>query len=260
MVHIGSRAQASVCLSCPGISLDHLEDFATSNARRAEPKGLEQELDRVAREFARFPVQNWLRVHQRQEEALRRRLEREDRWESPEDLRSRLQEELPFPEADDFPANPPPPKEEGLESLPLFYEEGTGIVALSDHPRGWEVLSIRESGGIGSSLSVLVPPDRPPRLDASGERLLRGYLGLIVQRDQLLWSAYAEVGNHEEATLGEVAEEIVREAATQVLTRAVIRAQLRGTSAGVLSREDVARGIRATDSDLLDLPTLGRVL
>ncbi len=258
-VHVGSRAQASVCLSCPGVIFDGL-DRATQSRGVSDPRGLEEELAHVRTEFEKAPIAGWIANHRRRENALIRTMEREGRWEDPEHLRQRLLDAPPFPDPDDFPVTLPPSEEEGVENLPLFFEEGIGVVALAGREEGYDALLLQESGGVRSRLGTFSPPDKRPELDGNGHRLLEGYLRLVIRRDQLIWAAYAELRNVPEATLGELAEEIVREAASQVLSRAVVRARLKGMTGDRLTREDVARGVRATDSDLLDLPTLGRVL
>ena len=233
---------------------------ATQSRRVSDPRGLEEELAHVRTEFEKAPIAGWIANHRRRENALIRTMEREGRWEDPEHLRQRLLGAPPFPDPDDFPVTLPPSEEEGVENLPLFFEEGIGVVALAGREEGYDALLLQESGGVRSRLGTFSPPDKRPELDGDGLRLLEGYLRLVIRRDQLIWAAYAELRNVPEATLGELAEEIVREAASQVLSRAVVRARLKGMTGDRLTREDVARGVRATDSDLLDLPTLGRVL
>jgi hypothetical protein len=45
-----------------------------------------------------------------------------------------------------------------------------------------------------------------------------------------------------------------------VVVRASVRARLRGGDGILLTVDDLDRGIRAMDGDLLDRPTMGRVL
>jgi len=181
-------------------------------------------------------------------------------WVPPEELRTLFIEDIPLPVDGDFPVSDPPGEGEGIDALPLFYDERLGLVALRFREEGWEALTLRESGGMKESIGCYQPPTRPPSMDRAAESTLRGYLSYISQRDMLLWAIYLELQNHPEVSLIEMFDAFLREVGGQVLTRGWIRAQMDGNPTATLSRSDIERGIRATDADLLDQLTLGRVL
>jgi Fe-S-cluster containining protein len=259
-VHLGSRAQATLILSCPGVTLDRLGEWAGSKPPESPPSGLDEELEAVLSECERLPVGNWLTESARREQKLVKRLERQGLWTEPDELRSLFMEDLPLPSEDDYPPSSPPEEDEGLDALPLFFDEDHGRVALRGRREGWEALTLREEGGIGESIGVYALPADPPELDGAAESSLRGYLSYVLSRDSFIWTVYAELENHPDASLLEMVNAFICEVGAQVLARGSIRARMGGSSGESLSEKDVLSGIRATDADLMDQMTLGRVL
>lgn len=258
--HVGTRVQVTTCLSCPGVDLSRLALWNRADGAHSPAVGFQEEIAAITAETLKHPVGVWIEFNSRRVAKLRMRMQRHELWSEPDELRARLLAELPLPGSDDFPPGSPPTEEEGLATLPLFYEKDRGCVSFYAREEGWAAFVLRETGGKGDSLGVFAPPDTPPSLTPQAEQLLRGYLAYLVRRDQLLWAVYYETAHHPDASLEELAEAFLLEAGTQVMARAFFRARMNGLTGKRLEVEDLERGIRATDSDLLDLPTYGRVL
>jgi hypothetical protein len=224
------------------------------------PIGLNFELGFIKAECERHPLSKWLAEGSKREKALQQKMMRKGLWTSPEDLRALFLEDMPLPGEGDFPVTPPPGEEEGIEALPLFFDERLGRVALRAKDEGWEALTIRETGGVKESIGCYKPPSQPPSLDEGAEAMLRGYLSYITRRDTLLWAICLELQNHPEVPIIEMFDAFLHEVGGQVLTRAWLRLQMEGNPRDTLTRTDVEKGIRAADADLMDQLTLGRVL
>jgi Fe-S-cluster containining protein len=254
-VHLGERLQASLVLSCPGVDLGALEEERPFHVRPA-PRGFETELASVRRRIDPG-------TGRRQKEAERRRgrlvraLEREGRWMEEDTVRRQLHDRVPLPAPEDFPAEDPPSAEEGLERLPLYFDGRAGPVALAEGLGGWEALELRAAGGVTRHLGSVPPPASPPELDPAANGLLAGYLRYFLERDLLLAAILPRMAETEEGTVMEWAEEELRSIGAIVVSRAVVRAKLAGAVGERLTRTELAAGIRASDQDLLDVPTWG---
>jgi Fe-S-cluster containining protein len=253
--HVGARVQVTVVLSCPGVDLSPLHDYAGPE-RAAPPRGFDAELAALrARVDGR--VRRLLDTTARRERRIERVLTAEGRWLGDEEVRRRLRDRVPPPSADDFPVEGPPSRQEGLALLPIFSDRRVGPVALASHAGGWELLELYPTGGVRSSLGVVPPPDRPPALSEDAARTLAGYLRYWLERDVLFGAVHlAMVEDHEGSVLDRIAAELRRIGATAV-SRAYVLAALRHGSVDRLSEDDVRQGLRATDQDLLDRGTWG---
>ncbi|MGI0054049.1 MAG: hypothetical protein ACRECR_07345, partial [Thermoplasmata archaeon] len=155
-----------------------------------------------------------------------------------------------------------PPFDAPLEELPIFFDERFGrVVARVGPVRGsYELLALRETGGVADRIGAFAVPESPWRLGAGARELLEGYERYLLARDHFLWSTYLEIESGAEGPLEDRLRGNLGEAAAEVLRRAAVRARALGDPAPELGREAVLRGIRATDSELMDRPTLGRLL
>ncbi len=174
-----------------------------------------------------------------------------------EEVRRSLRARTPLPVPTDFPVADPPSANDGLELLPLYFDERAGPVALAAGLGGWEALELRPSGGIARHLGVIPPPSTLPSLDSRGERLLIGYLRYFLERDLLFASVIPQMAESDEGSVEEWIEAELRGIGATVVSRAVVRSKLRGGADEPLTESAVAAGIRATDQDLLDVPTWG---
>lgn len=254
-VHVGTRLQATVVLSCPGVDLTPLGRLGTTVARHAG-SGFSAELaallERVDDSSTRR-LESTARRHRK----IVRSLEHQGRWEEEEDVRTRLREALPLPEADDFPVEEPPAAEDGIERLPLFFDRGEAPVAISSGLGGWEFHEVSPHGGFARSLGVIPPPERPPRIEGGADSILRGYLGYWLERDALFGTVHLRML---ESTVGTVTEWVageLRAIGALVLARAEVRAKLARGSVDRLTAEDLRNGVRASDQDLLDRDSWG---
>jgi hypothetical protein len=253
--HVGSRVQASVVLTCPGVELSVLSGY--DGPERAGPSvGFDTEL-RALLGRARAAPRTTFDTGERRRRRLARHLDSEGRWELEEDVRASLRHDLPRLGPGDFPVEDPPSAEDGLERLPLLFGGRPGPIALSAALGGWELLELAAGGGVAHSLGVLPPPDRPPALTDAATRLLSGYLRYWLERDQLFGAVHLAML---ESTDGPVSEwiraELARIAALTV-SRGDVLARARRGPADRLTPEEIGEGIRATDQDLLDRGSWG---
>lgn len=254
-VHVGERLQASLVLSCPGIDLGGLTSFLP-RGRSTEVVGLEAE---VASVLARVDGGTMRRV----EEAARRRrrlvraLEAAGRWVSEAETRRRLDRDLPTPIDSDFGDDDLPRVADGLERLPLFFDGRAGPVGMAAALGGSELLVLAAEGGVERSLGVYPPVERAPRMTADGARLLEGYLRYWLARDRLFGTVLLAMADSDEGDVPAWTAAELRAIAATTLSRAVLRARSLGVGDPPLGPEEIARGIRATDQDLLDRPTWG---
>jgi len=257
-VHVGERLQATLVLSCPGLDLSVLR--SAPNGRPGLPvRGLEPEIAAVRE---RIPADLAARLERssKRRRRLARSLEHEGRWTPEAEVRSRLRSHLPLPGASDFDLEEPPSVSDGLEHLPLFFDARPGPVAIARALGGWELLELRAGGGVARTLGVYPPPGRPPRLTSGAEKLLEGYLRYWLERDLLFGSVLLEMVESDEGDVGSWIETELRSIGAMTLARASTRARLLGGDDRELGPDDVERGIRATDQDLLDRPTWGERL
>jgi Fe-S-cluster containining protein len=254
-VHVGTRLQATVVLSCPGIEPEGLLGPGTDAAEA--PESLRPELTAI-RERLDATTARRLGEAARRRRRAQRALERSGRWESEEAVRDRLRHDLPRPGAREFPVEEPPEAGVGLDRLPLYFDGRRAPVAIAVALGGWELLELRESGGVARSIGVVPPPNRPPAVDDRGERLLERYLDYWLRRDALFGTVHlAMLESSDGSPVGDWVSAELRAIGATVLARADVRARSRGRSAGVLREADVWDGIQATDQDLLDRPTWG---
>lgn len=258
MTHIGARAQLGVVLSCPGVELGFLDRFPAAGV---PPEGLGEELAAVERELSAADLDGWCAEGRAREERVMRRLARRGEGIGAEEVRNRWRDR-PVPlRFDPDRAIAPPPADRPVEELPIFYDSGHGRVAIRTDPEGrYELLSVPENGVGARRIGVYAPPDEMPVLRPPARRRLEGYLRLLIERDHFLWSAYLELWSGAGGRLEERLEELLGEATTEVIRRAAVRAVLKGEPDGALGVAEIEDGIRATDADLLDRPTLGRIL
>jgi Fe-S-cluster containining protein len=257
-VHVGTRAQATVVLTCPGVDLSGLIGYHGPQGASL-PRGFDEELAAVhVRLDGGFA--------QRVEEAARRRrrivqrLSAAGRWQEEGEVRRRLAERVPLPTEEEFPTEAPPPRSEGLDRLPLLFAGRPAPVALAEAEGGWELLELRPTGGVEGSLGVAAPPREPPALSDEAERLLRGYLRYWLERDVLFGTVHLSMFDGGRAPVQEAIALEMRRIGAVALSRAHIVATLLRGEVGPLSAADVREGIRATDQDLLDRPTWGSLL
>jgi len=253
--HLGARAQATVVLTCPGVELTGLAEYRGPAA--AGPSiGFETELAALRERLGSTPP-SVLEAGVRRRRRLARQLESHGRWESEDAVRSLLENNLPGPSAEFFPADDPPSPDGGLERLPLLFEEGRGPIAFGLALGGWELLELRAAGGVSRSLGVLPPPDRPPALTRDAERLLAGYVRYWLERDQLFGAVHLAMLDSDRGTVSEWVRAELSQIAALTVSRADVLARVRRGPADRLTEAEVGAGIRATDQDLLDRESWG---
>ena len=261
--HLSDRIQVSVVLSCPGLTLDRLLGEGEGGPRGGQgiDATLAPEMSAVKRAAARLADGD-------RDRAARdwRRTLGERRPGDPvaaavaEAIRGELRRDPPWPQRDDLAAVPIPSESEGLESLPMFFDAQFGRVALCATDDRVDLLALREGGGVEERLASYAYPERVPRVTEQGTRLVRAYLEYFADRDAFIGSALTRVDGFDPTILLETCEDDLREIAAATLSRAVYRSWLHGGSAETLDSAEIADGIRATDADYLDRPTLGRWL
>ncbi|MCI4369685.1 MAG: YkgJ family cysteine cluster protein, partial [Thermoplasmata archaeon] len=181
-VHLASRAQATVVLGCPGLPLDPLRSPPGHRSARG-PKGLDEELSLLEAALAEDPGRGWRKQWVRNLKAMGlSEIEAADA-QDPAPLQARLAQDPPMPTDADMRRVDLPSVEEGVEGFPLFWEEGTGVVAIGRRGEDWEAVSLKESGGVRAELGRFLAPDHLPRLEAGAEALLKGYLSYVARRD-----------------------------------------------------------------------------
>ncbi|MGD0718847.1 MAG: YkgJ family cysteine cluster protein [Thermoplasmata archaeon] len=253
-VHVGRRLQAAVVLSCPGLDLAPLlHDERTGDL--APPEGLSDELEALLARRGPTTARR-LADAARRGRRVERILTEERRWQPDEVVRRDLVDHLPLPGREDFPVEEPPAKDQGLSSLPLFFDGRPGPVAIASGLGGWEMVELAPAGG-GRTLDLVVPPAQPPLLTSDAERLLEGYLQHWLRRDAFLAAVQLEMLEGAEGSVTEWARASLRALGALTVARGSSRAKLTGRDGARLSDVDVAAGIRAVDQDGLDRPTWG---
>jgi len=257
-IHIGTRIQATVVLSCPGLSVSPLLERKGGRSAPSRFDGLETELASARDRLV--PVAARLRVEAtRRQRKIARELAAQGRWVDDEEVRRKLSHRPLSPGADEYFPDELPSAVEGLEPLPMYFDGRDGPVALAQGGGGWEALELMAEGG-SKPLGEAVPPEQPPDLTEDGRALLEGYLRYWLARDCFLAAVHLDMERVPEGTVVETALEELHAIGSDVLARGAVRAQLRGDAGARLDREGVERGIRATDQDWLDRPTWGRRL
>jgi hypothetical protein len=255
-VHLSDRWQATVVLGCPGVETGELARWLGRATPGDPPVGLDAELAAVESELAAGDATGLDGTVRRWSRALRT-AGIEGAADGVERLRRQVSELRPFPTDDDLRSLDLPRASEGRERLPMFFDARLGRVALAGTDEGVELHQLREAGGTEQVLARLAPLDRIPRLLPDARATLDGYLAYLLRRDAFLGSIL------EEGRPGPLADRMVgslRAAGATVLARAVWRAQLGGGGGATLDEAQLWDGIRATDADLLDRPTVGAFL
>jgi Fe-S-cluster containining protein len=247
-VHVSDRAQATLVFSCPGIEPSGILRWADGPPQPAPFVGLTGEVEAARREWLRSGSVRELERHR-----VKFRPRRGD--DAAARLRKALHETLPWPEAADFPPEDPPDSAESMSELPLTFSPRHGRLAFAAHPGGWMLLALSETGEEPRTLAVVPPPESRPAMSKAGERVLRGYLHYLVERDDLLDGVLAQPDPEGPVVMAEQAD-LIRTAAT-ALARASVLQRLDGRD-GPLDASDVWNGVRATDAEWLDRPTTGR--
>jgi Fe-S-cluster containining protein len=256
LVHVGVRVQATLVLTCPGVDLSALDAYATGTPPTSPPVGFDAEISTVRAELAASDAGTWAREGR----SLLRSASR--RWVIDPPAEPGPVESLP-----ELPGGIPPgtavlelpDPADGVEVRPLVYLAGRGVVSMWSDSAGVGIDRVVESGGETETDGIYRSPAGSISVANDGERRMRGYLAYVARRDLLLWQRLA-AGPSEASDIGvELTEELATLAATVVL-RASVLAQAMGRPASGLTAADIDLGIRASDADWLDQPTLGRVL
>ena len=259
-VHLGARPQASLVLSCPGLDVTGLDGWPRGAPATGGASGLDTEVAAVRREMERTdtpPRQR--RAKASWHRAATRQFGRT--WEANvESLRSRLRDHADATAESAGAPAPLPPFDGEVDQLPLFHDERHGRVALGEHPAGWAFLAVAPEGSPPSPLGVVPAPPAEIALEPDGHRLLTSYLRYWVDRDA--WFGWALGASPEpgEPPLARILAADLAEIAVTVKSRGWARARLDGRTPTRLGPQDIAAGIRATDADYLDRPTVGAVL
>lgn len=259
LVHIGARAQATAVLACPGVRADDWPEDPARLRFGLRPDRFTAELTAVQSEVGTVPLRAWCDEGGRAEAHRWRVSDPGEAADRVEGMRGRLRADPARP-SEGAPL-PPPGDEAPLEELPVFFDEPNGrVVSRSDRDGRYELWAVDERGRPPSRLGRYAPPVAPVELTSDGERVLSGYLRLLLERDHFLWATYHELtGRPPDSIEGQMRENLA-DAAFEVERRAVVRGALAGAPADALDAEAVIGGIRALDGELLDRPTAGRIL
>ena len=253
-VHVGTRWQAGLVLSCPGLSLDTLRGFG-SVPREPAFYGLDPEVAAV-RERLTPKGSRLLEEAGRRRRRVVRELSAQGRWMEEDEVRERLFREPLVPSPDEYAPTELPDIGAGLEQLPMYFDGRPGPMALAQAGEAWECVELSPGGG-STSEGLTVPPEEPPLLDASARELLAGYLRYFLARDIFLAAVHWEMVRGEPGTVDDVTLTQLHAIGSDVLARAAVRSQRRGKSGARLTALDIELGIRATDQDWLDRPSWG---
>jgi Fe-S-cluster containining protein len=259
-VHVGTRVQATLVLACPGLSLAPLDQWLGTEPRNP-PQGLETELAASRSEYAQVAADVWIDEGKRAERILLKRLARRGSDESPDSVRA-IERRAPLDlDLEDGLRLPPPGEDTPVAELPLFEDESLGIVVFRTvEDDVYELLRVREAGGAPEAIGQFPASEPIPSLEPAARRRLEGYLAYLLDRDASLWSTYQELRTGTIDSLAEGLRSLRSATASEAVVRASVRARLRGGDGILLTVADMDRGIRAMDGDILDRPTLGRVL
>lgn len=253
-VHVGLRCQATVVLSCPGVSTDALVS-RESAAGVAPFAGFDVEL-RSARSRARRQLPRLRGEVERRRRRIVHELEVDGRWMDDAEVRDLLRKAALIPTAEEYRPSEPPDSEEGLDRLPMYFDGRRAPAALARGLGGWEAFELGPDGG-AKRIGEAVPPDEVPSLTPGAERLLSSYLRYWLDRDCFLAAVHLEMRSTREGNVADVALEELHSIASDVLARGAFRSRLRGEAGARLSAPELELGIRATDQDWLDRPTWG---
>ena len=258
--YVSERVQVSVVLTCPGVDLAGLGNFATGSHRSGISTSLSSEVEFVNREVRSAAERGRLRWASRRRQAVERRLRTRGGWQPEEEIRLHLRRQVDRWIPTDLPPADGPTEAEALETLPMFYDPAFGRVAWRVHSAGMEFFTLHEEGGKARELEVLDTPNRSPGFDPAGQALLRGYLAYLLERDATVGAAYDYLLDAEPQLPELVVVDYLQQAAGQVVRMACLRRALTSDHRGPLTEFDIENGIRATDMDVLDRPTIGLTL
>lgn len=259
-LHIGARLQATTVLSCPGLDLENRTPRGSGGRSRATALGLEAEMDATRAALQEVPWRRWVEENERRWRIVRRRFDRLGRWVEPEEIEGALAPRRLELALRGFPPAAPPDASLGLSALPIYRDEAIGIVAFGDHIGGWEMRRLPEDGASSEVLSVVPVPAKPPPIEDTALALLSDYLGLLLRRDLTYWAAAESLRSGAIGGLLEIVERDLIEFGGLVIARAMAIGSLHGRATDRLGAPQIAEGIRATDAEFLDRPTLGRAL
>ncbi|MFG1530550.1 MAG: YkgJ family cysteine cluster protein [Thermoplasmata archaeon] len=254
-VHLGFRAQASVVLTCPGISLEPL-----AGPRPYPRGGLESELE-AAR--ARLELEGAERLARYRAEFDARGASRG--FPGPAEaeagaLRSRLHPWVDALDPQTVTTGEIPSVSEGLEQLPLAPSPTAGPFALGRQGPRWLLLELHAEGEPPEVRASARRPGRSLPLTADADRLWRRYLHYWVERDALFGIVEAAIAPADTLEFEQGLRAALEEIAGEVLDRGGFLAKSFGGTEGRLDVPAISQGIRATDMDLLDRPTTGERL
>ncbi len=186
-IHVGEDWQASLVLTCPGVTAAELARWGQPGLPAEPPEGLAEELDAMTGEAAKEERTRYEAAARRWRRALRS----EGVPRSPSalaDLRRSASDLGTFPTDDDLSSIYLPEASDGLALLPLYFDPQFGRVALAASDEGVELLQLRETGGIQEVLGRYAAPTQLPRMDPEARATLEGYLGYVLRRDAFLGS------------------------------------------------------------------------
>jgi len=256
-VHIGDRIQATVVLSCPGLVL--AGDAQGAPAAPA-PIGLDDEIASVLQELGRPLAQSSVIRAARDYARAIDRLDAEARWVDPMSLldeRATLVDRALRSAAQ---LDPLPDLEEGLDALPVTFDPELGRLALGGSEAGSAVVyPLDERGGTPAPLGEYAIPDLP-RLDQQATALLRWYLLYASGRDLLIGQAAHDLLDGGDGDLEDALAREIEGMRNAVVTRAALLRSVHGDPSGILDRSAVDAGIRATDAEFIDRPSIGGTL
>lgn len=259
--HVGRRLQATLVLSCPGLDLTPLHEWGTSEDGTRPPVGLDGELEALRAESRKVPILAWEGEALDAEQRLLRRLRRGGAAEEPSVVRAELRQQLVAPDPAQELVLPPPGEDAAVEELPVLFDRKYGRVALrSTELKTYELFALHETGSSPDRLAEIPLPDELPGLETAGRATLDGYLRYLLDRDHFLWSTYQEVRSGRDGALSDQLAANLTEAATEVVRRGTVLARFRGRAPERLGPEEILDGVKALDAELLDRPTLGRIL
>lgn len=254
-VHLGFRAQASVVLTCPGVSLEPL-----TGGRAPRSGGLESELEAVR---TRLQVDGADRLDRYREAFDGRGSARGfdgPAGEEAETLRSRLHPWVDALDPGTVPAGEIPPRSAGPERLPLVPSPTARPRALGRQGPRWNLLELSAEGDLPAARFSSRPPERALPMTPDADRLWRGYLHYWVERDALLGIVEAAADPTDSADFEAGLRTALEEIAGEVLDRGGFLARAQGAPPGRLDVPAISLGLRATDMDLLDRPSWGERL
>ena len=189
--------------------------------------------------------------------AVARRTDRAG-WTDPETARRavdvrRIARELPV-----YPPAPPPSIVDGAAALPLRFDPERGVEGISFDSGAYALHRLRETGGVEPDAGRFPLDPIRPKLEPAAERRLAGYLAFATRRGLLLGQLLA--ASDRSRPFAEALAADLGSLAGTVVARAAVLASARGSGPTTLDRDAIGDGIRATDAEWIDRPTVGAVL